>query len=263
MRGGNPPAGAGSPGVSYGRLSLVDLPRGTASWVLSAHGLTVVSPLVLIWATWAFADALAQTTFAPGLFYLSALLLMVGSAIECAQNHRDDWYLTNNDRTVLDGIFNSCIVASLAVTSLACQGQHLWLWPLCIAAAVAYPVMYLKDWPKEIIQGLLGLVSTVCLYLSFRDPVVLLPLLTVFLTLYFLDILLKTRAQSMHGFTTIVNAVGLMAIPWAMYAAKLGTPASWTLIFGTCILVVGLAMVTRPRLLKLLATERPSARLGS
>jgi hypothetical protein len=239
---------------------MVDLPRATATWVLSAHVLTVLSPLVLVWATGTFAEALAQTTFAPGLFYLAALLLVFGSAIECAQNHRDDWYLTNNDPSVLDGIFNSLIVASLALVALACQGQHLWLWPVVVLAALAYPVMYFKGWPKEIIQGVLGLVYTACLYLSFRDPVVLFPLLTVFLTLYFLDILLKTRAQSMHGFTTIVNAVGLMAIPWAMYAAAVGAPANWLLVILSCVLVVVLAMALRPVLLKLSPTERPSER---
>jgi len=228
--------------------------------VLSAHVLTVLSPMVLIWAMFTFEEAVAQLTFAPGLFYLSAILLVFGSVVECAQNHQDDWYLTHNESRLWDGVFNSCIVAHLAVISLACQGQVFWLWPVCIGAAVAYPVMYFKNWPKEVIQGVLGLVSTVCLYLSFRDPVVLFPLVTVFLTLYFLDILLKTRAQSMHGFTTIVNAIGLMAIPWAMYAAAVEAPPNWPLVLGSSTLVVILAMLLRPRLLRLEATERPSQR---
>ena len=237
---------------------MVDLPRGTATWVLTAHALTIASPLVVVWAVLEHRPQLDDILFSPELLLGAAGLQVLGSLFESAQNHRDDWYLTHNDSTLLDGAFNTCIVSSLALTALACQGQAGWLWPLALGAAVAYAAMYALDWPKESMQGVVGLLSTLCLYLSFRDPVVVLPLLTVFLTLYFLNLLLKTHAQSLHGFTTVVNAVGLMAIPWAILNHVRGAVTGWGTVAAIFVVVIGLALVLRPRLAQLAATPRRS-----
>jgi hypothetical protein len=224
--------------------------------VLSAHLLTILSPLVVIWAVLTFWQMLQDVTAFPVLFLVAASLQILGSVIESAQNHGDDWYLTNNDRSLLDGCFNTCIVASLAFTVLACQGQHVWLWPVCLMGTVVYSLLYWRNLPVTAVQALLGLLSTACLYLSFQDPVVLMPLLAVFLTLYFLNILLCTAAQSLHGFTTIVNGLGLMSIPWAMYNTAQGNALTWFPVLLVMALVVGLALALRPRLLRLEATPR-------
>ncbi len=232
----------------------VDLPPGTASWVLSAHALTILSPLVVVWSTLHYWNALQSATFMPALFLVAALVLIVGSCIESLQNARDNWYLTHNDPSFLDGAFNTCIVCNLALVILACQGQYFWLWPLSLGGVGLYAFMYAKRWPKEAVQGVLGAGSTLAMYLSFRDPVVIYPLLTVFLTLYFLGILLKTQAQSMHGFTTVINAVGLMATPWAMANLQHQSPRSWAEVLLVCAGVVIVALLVRPKLNQLSST---------
>jgi hypothetical protein len=235
---------------------MIDLPRGTAVWVLSAHVLTVCSPLVVVWAVVHYREPLDAVLYSSGLLLAACGLQVTGSLFESMQNHRDDWYLTNNDRSLLDGAFNVSIVTSLVLTALACQGQYFWLWPAAFATAVLYGLFYWRDLPKEALQALAGLMSTVCLYLSFRDPVVLLPLLAVFLTLYFLDLLIRTGAQSLHGFTTIVNGLGLMAIPWAIINHVSGQSLGWAAAALIFLAVTGLALALRPALARLAATQR-------
>lgn len=234
----------------------IDLPIGTAIWVLGAHIFTLLSPLLLIASVHYHWDYLQEVLHAPVLLYYSALLMMVGSAFEIADNTFDRWYLAELPTSLCDWVFSSCICFSIAFSISAYQGQATWLVIAAFAAATGFSVMYLMDWPKESMRGSLGVVSSLCLYLAVGDPVAFLPFVSAFLTVYFFGILKATLAQSMHGFTTIVNAFGMLCAPWAFYNTARGEPASILLVVVIAAVIVGGALLVKPRLLKLSATPR-------
>ncbi|WP_101757800.1 hypothetical protein [Oceanicoccus sp. KOV_DT_Chl] len=236
----------------------IDLPLATAIWVLGAHAFTLLSPLILIWAVYYYWEHLQQILYAPELLYFSAVLMMIGSAFEIADNTFDRWYLSGFTPTLCDWLFSSCIVLSLALNVIACVGQYQWLVFLSLALVLAFSIMYLFDWPKEIARGSLGVISCASLYSVVGDPVVFLPLLTTFLTVYFFGILQSTLAQSMHGFTTIVNAFGVFCLPWAFYNSAIGEPASVMWVITVSTVIVGSVLLLKPVLLDLSATSRKS-----
>lgn len=236
--------------------SEIDLPPGVATWVLVAHVLTALSPAVLAIAAVACWPVLREAMAWPVLVFPAAALLLVGSVCESAENTQRRWYLTEAGPSLLDWLFNSCVAAFMALMVIACRGDRPWVLLLALALLVAYVASYLLDWPTEPAQAVLGVVYVATLYWVFADPVVFLQLLGVFFTVYFYRLLLATRAQVLHGFTALVNGVGLMALPWAMFNAAAGTRLSLTavlLFIGAC---AGLALALRPILLRLPPTPR-------
>lgn len=235
----------------------VDLPLSTAIWVLSAHLLTVISPLVVIWACQQNWQHLSTALFSPTLLVCSAVALILASGFESAQNAAQRWYLTEIPKTWFDWLFNCLITTSLAFNVVASAGQWSATWIICSAAVLLYAISYLRDWPTAPYQGLLGGASTLALFFALGDPIVFLQLVTVFLTLFFLDILLQTQAQSMHGFTTMVNGVGLMCIPIAISNSAAGTATPWIIVLGLAGISIVAALLSRKSLLLLEATQRP------
>ncbi len=59
----------------------VDLPWGIALWVLGAHALTLLSPLLLIWVANHHATYIAKHTARPTLIVIGAAVMMVGSGV--------------------------------------------------------------------------------------------------------------------------------------------------------------------------------------
>lgn len=235
----------------------VDLPTGTAIWVLSAHLVTLLSPLAISWAAHRYADFLASVMAAPGLLHLTAGLMIAGSAFETAQNTSDRWFLSAATPSLVDCLFGTSVCLALATTVVACFGAQPWLLALVYGVALAYPLMYVTGWPAEAARGTLGVASVGALFLTFKDPVVFLSLVSVFLTLYFFKLLLKTEAQSLHGFTTLVNVLGVVVIPWAIHNAVRGEPMPWWQLLALAGLLVGAALAAYPWLSRLEPTRRP------
>jgi uncharacterized membrane protein YhhN len=103
----------------------------------------------------------------------------------------------------------------------------------------------------------LGLAAGVVIYQALNQPVVFFSLVTVFMTLFFLDVLLKTKQQVMHGFTTLVNAFSVVALCAAIiWAANDDKGMSWPVLIGISVVIVGGLLVLRPQLLKLPETPR-------
>ncbi|HEB28982.1 MAG TPA: hypothetical protein ENI05_14720 [Porticoccus sp.] len=234
----------------------IDLPKGTATWVLGSHLFTLLSPLFLIAAVHHYWDYLQQVLYAPALLYYSAIVMMVGSAFEVADNTFDRWYLTGLPPSFCDWLFSSCICLSIALNITAYVGQYTWIVMAAFFAAIAFSIMYLMDWPKESMRGSLGVVSSFSLYWAVGDPVAFFPFVSAFLTVYFFGILQSTHAQSMHGFTTIVNAFGMLCTPWAFYNASKGEPASLMMVMTVATVIVVIALLIKPRLLRLSPTLR-------
>jgi len=235
----------------------IDLPLPTAVWVLTAHVLTILVPLVLVMAVASNIEYLNTVLDQPELLYVAAGLFVVASVCESAQNTLDRWYLTGTPPSLLDLLFNSMIVLALAFQVLAAVGDLAWVWPVALIGALLYPVAYLMGWPTPPVQAVLGLSAAVLLYFAFEEPVVFITLVTVFFTLFFLDVLLRTGQQVMHGFTTLVNAFSVAAVAAAIYWAAEGDGGwSWGFVIGITVALVALAFGLRPRLLKLPPTPR-------
>ena len=103
---------------------------------------------------------------------------------------------------------------------------------------------------------MLGFVSTLALFFAFDNPIVFLQLVTGQLTLYFFTLLLKTRAQSLHGCVALVSTSGLWVIAWAIDSSAAGRPPGWVLLVVLAVAAGGLALAMKPRLEKLKATPR-------
>jgi hypothetical protein len=235
----------------------IDLPFATAAWVLIAHLLTILAPLLLVVAVADHRGFLDGVLDRPSLLYVSAGLLVVASVCESAQNTLDRWYLTGAPPSLLDMLFNSLIVFALAFQVLAAVGDAGWVWPTALALATLFPIGYLMGWPTPPLQAVLGLAATITLYRAFDQPVIFFSLVTVFFTLFFFDVLLRTLQQVMHGFTTLVNAFSVVALVAAIdWAARGSHGWSWIETIAVAVVLVGLTLALRPRLLKLPPTPR-------
>ena len=236
----------------------IDLPLPTAVWVLSIHVATILTPLLVVWAVATHLGHLAGVMDHPAYLYAYAGILVVASVCESAQNTADRWYLYGVPPSLLDLLFNSLVALALGVSVLAVYGGAVWVWVAVLVAWGCYPIGYVMDvgWLRDAAQATVGLASVLALYAALREPVLFLALPTVVLTLYFLDLLVRTRQQVFHGFTTGINGVGLLAtvggIAWA------GTSAGWGWIVVLLIagLVLAAAGLARPKLLQCGPTPR-------
>lgn len=235
----------------------IDLPFPTAVWVLTAHVLTILVPLVLVMAVASNIGYLSEVMDRPRLLYVAAGLFVVASVCESAQNTLDRWYLTGVPPSLLDLLFNSMIVLALGFQVLAVVGDTTWVWPVVLIGALAYPLAYLMGWLTSPVQAVFGLAAAVLLYRALGEPVVFITLVTVFFTLFFLDVLLRTQQQVMHGFTTLVNAFSVAAVSAAIYWGA-ENAQGWSIITVAVITVVlvGVAFLARPWLLRLPPTPR-------
>ena len=235
----------------------IDLPPATAVWVLSAHVITILIPLLQVVVVNQHFAYLSSVLDKPGLLYLSAGLFLVASVCESAQNTLDRWYLTGVPPSLLDWLFSSMIVYGLAFQVLAAVGNTGWIWPVTLLVATLFPIAYLLGLPTPPVQAVVGLAAGVVIYQALNQPIVFFSLVTVFMTLFFLDIMLKTMQQVMHGFTTIVNSLSVVslcaAIIWAANGQKGWT---WLEFIVVSVIIIGALLAARPKLLKLPATPR-------
>jgi hypothetical protein len=239
----------------------IDLPAATAWWVLTAHVLTILSPLLLIGYVAAHESELGQLLERPALLTASAVILIVASVVESAQNTLDRWYLTGVPPSLLDFVFTTLVGAALACQALAVYGDTSWMWPVMWGLVALLAAAYLLGRPVQPFQALLGVAGAGALYAATHDPIAWATLLTVFATVFFLSILLATRQQVMHGFTTLVNAASILFVIAALRGGITGETTSWLLLGAMAALVVGGLLALRPRLLRLGPTPRSHERL--
>ena len=122
---------------------------------------------------------------------------------------------------------------------LACYGQHLWVVVLSYGIAFAYPVLYLHNIGRGVARALLGIGLVVAMYYCLGDPVVFLSFNSVFLAIYFYQLLHKTQAQAYHGFVAASSAYGMLTIPWAIYnSASENIVQPWQVFAATGVLVI-------------------------
>lgn len=237
----------------------IDLPTGVATWVLLAHALTLFSPLALVWVVHARPDEVGALVSAPFALHVAAALFFAGSAFEIAQNTMDRWYYTGPYPAFADLLFNGFIAFGLGALGLAAGIEHLWVVAVVAAAGVAFPVLYLTDQVPYPATGVLGIVGVGLLLDALDNPAILLLLVfTTGLNLYFLALIVRTRAQSLHGAIALTNGIGLLFVPIAIAQAVDGTPMSWGSVVGVAVAIGTLAALAWRPLSRLAPTQRPS-----
>ncbi|MYA31750.1 MAG: hypothetical protein F4Y31_11015 [Gammaproteobacteria bacterium] len=244
-----------------GLKAQIDLPAPVAVWVFAAHAIALLSPLLLLWAVHANWDYVAGQANAPGFFYLAVAFMMASGSFEFAQNTSDRWYLragmgSTTSPALADFLFYMCNALSMLALITACMGVIWWLLALCVVLACVFAFLYLTGRPPYAAFGVLGFVSTLALFFTFDNPIVFLQLVTGQLTLYFFTLLLKTRAQSLHGCVALVSTSGLWVIAWAIYSSASGRPPGWVLVVVFAVAAGVLALALKPRLGRLKATPQ-------
>jgi hypothetical protein len=206
----------------------IDIPAGVATWVLTAHAITLASPVLVMWVLYRNHDALADILARPFLIYAAVALFLTGSAFEIAQNTIDRWYYEGPYPAFSDLLFNAMIVAGLGLLALAAP-TPAWLVAVVVLAVVAFPILYLTDRVPYPAMGVVGLAAVWSLYAALQTPVVV--LLVVFstgLNLYLLEVIVRTKAQSVHGAIALSNGVGMAVIALAFHqAASPAPPTGW------------------------------------
>ena len=255
---------AGAQPAPTGLRAQIDLPAPVAVWVFAAHAIALLSPLALLWAVHANWDYVAVQANAPGFLYVAVAFMMASGAFEFAQNTADRWYLlpgmgSTTRPALADFLFYMCNALSMMALITACTGVIWWLLALCVLVAGVFAFLYLTGRQPYAAFGVLGFLSTLALFLTFDNPIVFLQLVTGQLTLYFFALLLKTRAQSLHGCVALVSTSGLWVIAWAIHSSANGSPPGWVLLIVLAVAAGGLALALRPRLGKLKATPRPQS----
>ena len=225
--------------ATAGLRAQVALPTPVAIWVLAAHAIALLTPLLLLWAVyanWVFVSALAA---APGIFYVAVAFMMAASAFEIAQNTADRWYLEpgmgSTDGTALsDFLFYLCNCLGMLGLIAGCMGDLWWLMGACAAIVGAF----------------------VFLYLTFGNPIVFLQIVASRLTLYFFALLLKTRAQFLHGCVALASTAGIWVAAWAVYSGAAGRPQGWAFVIALAAAIGLLALSLKQQLERISATPR-------
>ena len=252
---------AGAQPDPAGLKAQIDLPAPVAVWVFAAHAIALLSPLALLWAVHANWDYVAFRANAPGFFYVAVAFMMASGAFEFAQNTADRWYLlpgmgSTTSPALADFLFYMCNALSMMALITACIGGIWWLLALCAVVAGAFAFLYLTGRQPYAAFGVLGFLSTLALFFTFDNPIVFLQLVTGQLTLYFFTLLLRTRAQSLHGCVALVSTSGLWVIAWAIHSSAQGRPPGWVLLVVLAVAAGALALALKPRLGQLKATPR-------
>ncbi|MFT5223635.1 MAG: hypothetical protein ACI867_001957 [Glaciecola sp.] len=239
----------------------IDLPTPVAVWILAAHALTLFSPLVLVWVTHRNADALGAVLDAPFALHVSAALFFTGSAFEIAQNTMDRWYYQGPYPAFADLLFNAFIAFGLGALGLAAGVDQEWVIAIVVVAAVVFPVLYLADQVPYPATGVLGIVAVGLLWDRLGNPAILLLLVfTTGLNLYFLALIVRTKAQSLHGAIALTNGIGLLAVPLTLQGWLNEAPMSWLSVLAITLVLTLAAVAAWQPLSRLAPTKRPSAR---
>ena len=233
-----------------------DLTVPMATWIVVTHVFVLACPLALIWAVSGYPDA-AMTMFAsPMLMQVAAAVYIASTAFEVAQNSADRWYLTEATRSVADCFFNSFMTLSFSLFTFGLLGAGWPAW-LTLVLTAAYPVAYVFNHPAHRgISGTVVAVATLAFYLVSGDPVVWLFMVGNFLGVFFITLMIRTRAQFLHGLGALFFGIGFLSWPWAIMNAAAGVTMSWLVFGALTAAALILALVLLPLLAKLSATPR-------
>lgn len=238
----------------------VDLPPGTAAWVLFAHFVTTVIPVYMMWVVYEHWDYLLENSFSPHMFYVAAGMFLCSSPFEVAQNNIDNWYLTEKCGSAYgvgfcDFLFWFFMILGMVSLAVAARGDNAWLVGIACSAILVYPFVYLLRGIPYPALALCGIPATIAMYMTFGDPLIFFLIIGPSAVLmYFITAILRTGAQFLHGFATLSAGVGFLVATWGMQSGIKGQPHSWSLVAIACVVLLVAGVALRPRILRLAPT---------
>ncbi len=242
------------------------LPAGTTIWLLASHVLVTLGPLLTLALAQLNLEYLQTIMAVPQLLSVGALLLMAAGVYEIAHNKFEHYKYSVSARSgIFEAGYGSLTCLAMATMMAACYGLHAGAVIASYGLALAYyPASYLMKWGRGVVRAVLAASLVVALYYRLADSLLWLALLAIFFTIYFYQLLHRTRAQSFQGFLVASSAFGLCAIPLAIHnsARDISSSASSVMVFGA--VLVGLALMLWPRLSRVAPTSNahgpPTAR---
>jgi len=233
-----------------------DLSAPMAAWIVFTHIFVLACPLALMWAVAMYSDLLPEPFANSILVQLASAVYIGATAFEVAQNSADRWYLTEATRSVADLAFNTFMTVAFCMYTIGFLGMG-WVSWVAVALTLAHPFAYIVNHPSH--RGLSGTVvmlATISLYWVTGDPAVFLFMVGNGLGVYFITLLVKNRAQWLHGCGAFSFGLGFLSWPWALSNAVNGTPLSWLSFAGVTAVIIFVAAALKPILFRAKETPR-------
>jgi hypothetical protein len=124
-----------------------------------------------------------------------------------------------------------------------------WVSLVAVVLTLVHPFAYIANHPSH--RGLSGTVvmmATISLYWVTSDPIVFLFMVGNGLGVYFITMLVKSRAQWLHGCGAFSFGLGFLSWPWALSNAANGTPLSWLSFAAVTTVIAVVAAALKPAL---------------
>ena len=205
----------------------IDLPSGTAWFVLLAHLFVLFSSLSVVVAVESHRAYLETVLYSPTLVSLGAGVYVAGIAFEVAQNAIDRWYLTEATKGFCDMLFYTFMMAGFGLMTMGCI-DNPWLWAAAIALVIAFPIAYLVDTVAQFpALGWSMILCDAAAYLALETPIIVLHTVITMIALGYLAILMKTHAQWLHGVAASLFGLAIFAWPVAIASAASGSVLGW------------------------------------
>jgi len=150
----------------------------------------------------------------PDFLYYASGCLILGSIFEIIQNSKDRWYITaetasGKESGLFDGLFTFFILTGQAFILIALMGNANWILWTAVLAILTTPIFYIKEQFVFLPTSIVGLLNVIIGFYIFSDPIIFLQLATVVMTLYFFNLLIRTKAQLFHGLTAVSASSGI------------------------------------------------------
>jgi hypothetical protein len=245
-------------------LDPLDIGGREAAWVLAAHAFTLLMPLVYCLAVVYYWDYLTTVVDHPFLLFVAGAVFTGGAVCESAQNAVDRWYLTEdvgsaNGQGMFDLLFYFANTTGQAVLVVALAGERWWVVAVAVAAVVTLPVLYVIKGPYLAAMTVISLVAIGLEVQVFGSPVAVLQLVAAGATVYFFTALLRTRAQWLHGVTTLCAGSGFVFLIWAIADGANGRSMPWLIPIAVAAVAGALGLIAWPALNRLPASTRLDA----
>ncbi len=188
---------------------------------------------------------LSETIDRPDFLYYASGCLILGSLFEIIQNTKDRWYITaetasGKEYGLFDGLFTFFILVGQAFILIALLGNTNWILWTAVLAILTTPIFYIKEQFVFLPTSVIGLLNVIIGFYIFSDPIIFLQLATVVMTLFFFNLLIRTKAQSFHGLTTLSASSGIWFLILSVDNAAEGQLSNWLIVVS---ILIGLSFI--------------------
>ena len=188
---------------------------------------------------------LSETIHRPDFLYYASGCLIVGSLFEIIQNTKDRWYITaetasGKESGLFDGLFTFFILTGQTFILIAFMGNANWILWTAVLSILTTPIFYIKEQFVFLPTSIIGLLNIIIGFYIFSDPIIFLQLATVVMTLYFFNLLIRTKAQSFHGLTALSASSGIWFLVLSVDNAAQGQLSSWLTLLS---IMIGLSLI--------------------